>query len=769
MDLYMRLRSCLFLLGTVSVFQFSVLPPLVYVIPVLTLLFILNGIGIFNYALWFVIGFIWALVSSTWIISKSLDPEIEGVDVHVSGYVDSLPTEFDRYIRFNFDIVELTDANGLSRQNPGKVRLYWYSPYAEIKPGEHLNLVVRLKSPHGFVNPGSFDYEAWLFKEKIRATGYVRKINITEKNNSLRFSIHYFRFQMRDRLNRITKEHRNSSNLALALILGDRSKITKRDSEVLAITGTNHLLAISGLHIGLMAGFAFFIVRWLWPLTWRFAHLFQAQNVASVCSIIAALVYALLAGFTIPTQRALIMLSVMLLYVLTNRKISKTNLLAISLIIVICIDPLAVLSHGFWLSFLAVSIIMFSVNINITRTVYYKARNWFRVQLFLYISLIPVLALMFNQIPVLSIFANLIAIPWVTMITMPLLLLSAILIFINASIASWLYIAGLYSLNIIWYYLEYLASFDTFSYVLATPSVWILFTALFGLIILLLPLSFPGRFIASVWLLPLIFPLNNAPDSGDFDVNVLDVGQGLSIIVRTQNHILLYDTGPGSSAGNNAGLSVVIPYLKHLGYKQIDKIVQSHGDNDHIGGLVDILSRIEVVSIISSVPEKINYIASKFCLTGQTWNWDNVSFEILHPDKPESFSGNNASCVLKVGIGKDSILLTGDIEAEAEYSLLAKKVNNLQASVLIVPHHGSLTSSSASFIRAVSAKDVIISSGYLNRFRLPNQDIIDKYRSSGANIFNTATDGAIIVKYFKGEFSVVSEREVSSKFWNFKK
>jgi competence protein ComEC len=376
---------------------------------------------------------------------------------------------------------------------------------------------------------------------------------------------------------------------------------------------------------------------------------------------------------------------------------------------------------------------------------------------------------MFNQIPVLSIIANLVAIPWVTMITMPLLLLSAILLFINASMASALYIAGLYSLNIIWYYLEYLARFDIFRYVLPTPSVWILLIALFGLIILLLPLSFPGRFIASVWLLPLIFPLNNAPKFGDFNVNVLDVGQGLSIIIRTQNHILLYDTGPGSSSGNNAGLSVVLPYLNHLGYKHIDKIVLSHGDNDHIGGLTDILSRIEVFSIISSVPEKINNIASNYCLTGQVWRWDNVTFEILHPEKPASFSGNNASCVLKIGVGKDSILLTGDIEADAEYSLLAKNVNKLGASVLIAPHHGSLTSSSASFIRAVSAQDVIISSGYLNRFRLPNQDIINKYEASGANIFNTATDGAIIVKYINGDFSVMSEREVSSKFWNFKK
>jgi competence protein ComEC len=312
MDLYMRLRSCLFLLGTVSVFQFSVLPPLIYVIPILVLSIILNGIKIFNYALWFLVGFSWTLFFSTWISSKSLDPEVEGVDVHVSGYVASLPTEFDRYIRFNFDVIELTEPNSVTRKNPGKVRLYWYSPYAEIKPGDRLNLVVRLKLPHGFVNPGNFDYEAWLFKEKIRATGYVRKIIVTEEIHSRRFSIHYYRFLLRERLSRMTNEHRYSSNIALALILGDRSKLTRQDSEVLAETGTSHLLAISGLHIGLMAGFAFFIVRWIWPLTWRLAHLFQAQHVASACSIIAALVYALLAGFTVPTQRALIMLAVIL-------------------------------------------------------------------------------------------------------------------------------------------------------------------------------------------------------------------------------------------------------------------------------------------------------------------------------------------------------------------------------------------------------------------------------------------------------------------------
>ena len=731
--------------------------------------FILLGIfTFFRYVLWFVAGLIWALSYSLLVQSRSFDAELEGRDVFVSGYVISLPYSTDRYTQFNFKISEIRDEYGKTRNNPGLIRLYWYKPYPVLKPGKHLSLLIRAKRPHGLMNPGGYDYEAWLFRAGVRATGYVRSSEDSPESVRKRITIHNFRYYIAQQLDEIAAGHSSRFKLIYALILGDRSRLEVEQREILSTTGTSHLLAISGLHIGLVASFAFFLSRWIWPIWTRGVTRLPAQYFASLFSLLIALFYALLAGFTIPTQRALIMLTLVLLNVLRSRKVSKSMLFTQALFIVLLFDPLAVLAPGFWLSFLAMAIIMFALNVELIRDKFSKIRQWFRVQIYIYIGLVPVLVLIFNHIPIISLMANFIAIPWVSLITMPLLLSATLMMSISIEIASLLILAGMTSLNLLWSFLEFLSGWDFLLQSIPEPGLLTILTAVFGIILLLMPKALPCKVLAILWVLPLLFPKINGPDYGDYDVNVLDVGQGLSIVVRTQNRLLLYDTGPGSLSGFNAGSSVIIPYLKYSGHRKIDMIVQSHGDNDHIGGLNEIIKRIPVKSILTSIPQQSGFISAKYCQAGQSWNWNGVKFEILHPDDSVSFKGNNASCVLKIGHGLGAVLLTGDIEKRAESHLLKKTPANLRATVLIAPHHGSNTSSGSGFIRAVSPETVVFSSGYLNRYKLPNQDIIKRYSSSGAKLFNTATDGAISIRFRDGDLSVLSERAISSKFWNFK-
>ncbi len=284
--------------------------------------------------------------------------------------------------------------------------------------------------------------------------------------------------------------------------------------------------------------------------------------------------------------------------------------------------------------------------------------------------------------------------------------------------------------------------------------------------VMLVPQPFKYRTLAGIGLLPLLFPSQSAPMPGEFELTILDVGQGLSVVVRTHRRLLLYDTGPGNNSGYDTGRSIVIPYLRHSGYKAIDMIVQSHGDNDHIGGLNSILEEIHVDEVLSSVPDQISHKNTRYCQQGQLWIWDGIRFEILHPEFNHEFEGNNASCVLKIGNQSVSVLLTGDIERHAELSLITENQDNLEVPVLVAPHHGSTTSSSPAFIRSVSAKHVVFSSGYLNRFRLPNQDIIMRYEQNGATIFNTARDGAISIKSTQGNYVITTERQRTSRFWN---
>ena len=762
----MRVASCLFLLGTVLLFQLNNLPRLDFFLIILVPLLCLSEFRLCRYLLYLVSGFTWSLYISQNVMQKAIDPDLEGIDVMVSGYVSSLPMNLDLYTRFNLDVEALMDMNGIRSNNPGKIRLYWYKPHPQIIPGQYLNLTVRLKQPHGFKNPGGFDYEAWLFQEKIRATGYIRKLNHDAAAQPARFNIHTLRYHLRNRLEFVFPGQVELYGLVPALILGDRSRITAKQQEMLIQTGTGHLLAISGMHIGLIAGFVFLVSRWLWPLTRPHNHFLPAQHVAAIASIIAAFTYAAISGFGVPAQRAVLMLFVFLLVRLLQLRINSVDALAFAMIVVLIWNPMSVISAGFWLSFSAVALILYVLQSYMLKRNTSGFRFWFILQFWICLGLSPVTAIWFNQVSLWSVTANMIAIPLISLITMPLLLAGMLSSFLLGALSEFLLHTAVISLDYLWKLLEILKNSGYIYHPVASPSWLILSMALMAVLVILLPQALRYRILAGFGFLPLFFPSVDVPEVGDFEMTVLDVGQGLSVVVKTHNHLLLFDTGPGNRQAYDAGSSIVIPFLRHSGFKTIDMIVQSHGDNDHIGGLASILEQINVDEVVTSVPESISHPVTRPCHKGEYWNWDGIRFEFLHPVSGQNFKGNNASCVLKLGNDDLSVLLTGDIERQAELSLLAENTGNLQSSVLLAPHHGSRTSSNPAFVRAVSASHVIFSSGYLNRFRLPNQDIISRYERLGAEFFNTASDGAVTIKSTQGRFTITTERQRASRIWS---
>jgi len=760
----MRTGSILFLLGIALLLQFPCLPPAKSV-----LLLPVAGILLFKYPrlrwpAWFLCGFLWALFRADLILSENLDKQLEGMPLITEGRVVSLPVNRGTLVRFDFKIDSMTDAKGRNYAAPGKIRLNWYRDYPQLEPGDHWRLTVKLKRPYGFMNPGGFDYEGFLFQEGIGATGYVLNRGVNTRlsvNNG--FNINRIRFRLRNNLETLL-QGKPVGPLIAALVTGDRSAITPSQWRILNRTGTNHLLAISGLHIGLVAGFVFLITRWLWPLTGGLWFTISGLRIAAACSFIGALVYAALAGFSIPTQRALIMLGIILLLGISGRNTRSSNIISLALLLILIIDPFSLLSTGFWLSFTAIVAILYGMT---CRTGYGGFWwRWGRVQWFIAVGLLPLLVMSYQQVPLLGIAANFIAVPWVSMVTVPLVLSGVCVTWLHEGLGTAILILGADSLELLWGFLKLISEIEPGVVQLSSPSLAGVIAAMFGAFILLMPRGLPGRLLGIVWMLPALIPLHTDSNVQQFRFILLDVGQGLAAVVHTRHHTLLFDTGPRYSDRFDAGQDVILPYLNSKGINRIDRVIASHGDNDHIGGLPQLLANIQISDLYSSVPEKIRNFRTARCRTGDHWEWDGVTFTMLSPESASDLSGNNLSCVLQVAAGRHSLLLTGDIERRAEQNIVSLHPNTLKSEVLVAPHHGSNTSSSPEFIQAVQPRYVLFPVGYRNRFNFPKQDIIDRYKAVGAIPLDTASSGAIEILFEEKGLKITQYRQRMRRFWN---
>ncbi|HET8808003.1 MAG TPA: DNA internalization-related competence protein ComEC/Rec2 [Methylophaga sp.] len=742
-----------FLLGCVTILQLGALPDW----PIWLVLVLLSVITLRWRLFWltaFFLGMFWTGGHSALNLNDRLPPSLTGEDFTLRGQIVGLPQKQDRRLRF------LLQTQEGDIRLPEKIRLNWYYPPADLpQAGEQWQLTVRLKPPYGMVNPGSFDYEGWLFQQDIGATGYVRKaVNNQRQAAANMTSLSHWRQILQNRLQKLAVDSPQRA-LIEGLTIGVRSNMTPLQWQVLRDTGTSHLLAISGLHIGLAATLGFFLGRWLWCLYSPFCLHLPAQQFGAVIAIISALGYALIAGMSIPSQRALIMVTVAMGAILLRRKVLSYQVLAVSLWAVLLWNPTAVLSAGFWLSFAAVAVILY-VSQN-RRPV--SKWHWTRIHIWIAIGLTPLLLVFFNSTSLISPLANLLAVPLVSLLVVPILLLAMLVMLFSETLSRLLLQLADWLLAILWYFLSWLAELPLALWETASLPISIIVLSLLSFIWLMAPRGWPARWLSLFLLLPLIFYQPARPDKGSVWLTILDVGQGLAVVAETTNKTLVFDTGP-KFGDFNTGDAVVLPFLQHRGVKELDMLVISHGDNDHIGGAEAILKSLPVIATRTSVAEQLP--DAKVCVAGQGWRWDEVKFEFLHPSVHTIGSANERSCVLKISSRYGSILLTGDIEKQAEASLVKNNKKSLAADIMLVAHHGSRSSSSAAFIDAVSPQIAVIASGFNNRYQFPANEVVQRFRERRIPLINTAYSGAVIFQLDStAPITAVRWRQQDRKLW----
>jgi competence protein ComEC len=716
--------------------------------------------------------------------------------------------------RFNFKVYQMND-HQLAR--PIIVRLSWKKAKPVIAQGNILALRVKLKPAHGLANIGSFNYLTWLKSKHIVATGYVvnqrikknnteakkQASNLVKHNKPVHINIS-IRQQLFNQYKRLMPLHQLAPIL-LALAFGERSSLKPEHWHVLQATGTSHLIAISGLHVGLLAGAVFMLVMFIMRYLPFSNADWQAYNViylAIFASLAFALAYAYLAGFSLPTQRALLMLMIFWCTRLLAIKFSNPRMVLVTVFIVILISPFSLLTISFWLSFYAVIIIFlslwrFSAWLNSGGIIVRFIKALTIIQLSLTLMLLPITAIAFKQISTVSLAANIIAVPWMSMVTIPTALLSVLFTSVNESIAQWLMFFSLESLSWLWQYLLWLSDLSYASISLTKNQQWLGIIA--GSVIFLL-IYFPVKTLSeqlikcfnwtisiSVTLLCLlpIYGLNkptinssdeqiNLPVDNRWQIVFFDVGQGLSVLIKRHERVVLYDTGAYYDSGFNMSEAVILPYLQYLGIDKIDKVIISHSDNDHAGGLEVLTNNIDIDEIISN-DSTITARPVTPCVQGKTFIWQGLIFEMLSPtiqavnthhnvndtvsknvssnannntkskSTPLKRSKNDNSCVIKVSdTHETSLLLSGDISSKIEQQLLIQ-FPKLSANILQVPHHGSKTSSSEAFLKQLSPEIAVVSAGYLNRWRMPTVEVQQRYVDNHIQLLNNAQLGQIIL------------------------
>lgn len=712
------------------------------------------------------LGAAWAIQYPASLLHQTVPPEIENKTITVVGRVVDLPQHRHHSVRILFETSKAV-YNGTPVSVPNLLSLSLYQKYGDKygdriwdpKVGSDWKLQVRLKNPHGFRNPGGFNYEAYLFAHHIRATGYiVPKSSRRYIGESNRPGFNLLRQRIGRKLESVL---RGSSQLGIlcALAIGDKQGLTASQWQTLRDTGTSHLLAISGLHLSLVSGLVFLLARSAWGNFSYGIRRMPAQKFAVFPALVSAFIYSGLAGFSIPTQRALVMLTALYLPVLLSRRPLRLQALALAMIAVLVYDPLSVLSPGFWLSFSAVGIIYYIVT-RCSGTGY--LRQGLRVQAGLSIGLVPLSLLFFQSASLVSPVANLLAIPIYGFVVVPLTLTALVSFAIFPDfIGSGLLHAAAWISNVGWNWVEWLGTLSAAAFHSAAPSTLIVLVAMGGMALMAMPKGTPLRYFGVILCLPVFWTIA-PPPIGEFRATLLDVGQGLSLVVRTYQHTLVFDTGARFSDRLNAGEAVVVPFLRQRGVSRIDTLIVSHDDNDHIGGLASLKAAMVVGRLISNVPQAQ---PTEACTRGRAWEWDKVRFEILHPGRGASGSNNNDSCVLMVRSLRSSLLVPGDIEKPAEMELAREYGNRLRARYLVAPHHGSRTSSGQDFLDLIRPDWILVPAGHLNRYRHPSPRVTHRYEKAGIRWLVSGEQGAIMVDTSIADPDPQGYRKNHSRYW----
>ena len=770
----MRLFALFFLFGTLIIQQYQILPSPIWIGLFLSISILLtlycskrSFFSIFISATALLAGLLISTLSAQTQLDKRISKKWEGQDIILQGKVQGIPNIKEDGTRFRLKITNAFLKTDSEKQIDlkGIVRLGWFRQSEKINADETWQLLVRMKRPSGFMNPGGFDYEKWLFTERISATGYIR--DKTDLNKRLSESPWWSTDHLRQTIHHNIQqgvEDKSSAAIISALVVAVRTKFDDEQWEQLQQTGTSHLVAISGLHIAVVAGFAFLPIMLIWGLFPSLNERIPLTVAGAVSGVVFATAYAVLAGLTLPTQRALLMVVIALLGLLVRRHYQPSTILAVVLVAVLLLDPLAGMTVSFWLSFLAVAIILITLNRQIEKPV----MRLIKLQIILSLGMLPLTLLFFGSASLLSPIANLVAIPWVSLVIVPLSLIALVLMPISTVVSNALF--SISSLAIKWMFAGFelitQSSLSKITFV-EIPDVY-LFIAFLGFLFLLLPKGFPARWLGLVALLPALLFTPEKPQQGEFTYTLLDAGQGMASVLQTENHTLIYDVGTRYSDTYDIGKLVVVPFLQSKGINLVERMILSHKDIDHWGGAEAVLKDIEVKKIISSHGAILENKIIRACTKGDAWEWDGVRFEFLSPPKEYTQKDNDRSCVLRVSNDNHSILITGDIEKKTEKLLVREAIEKLPADVITVPHHGSKTSSTRVFLDAISPELALIPAGYRNRFGHPKEKVLKRYEEMGISVLDTINSGAITIKFPRGKekYQTSSNREKNRSFWS---
>ncbi len=689
----------------------------------------------------FLLGLSWACISAQWALDDRLPPALDGQTRWLEGRVIGLPQQTGTGVRF-----DLADSRSRNARLPKRIRVSWHGG-PEVRSGERWRLAVTLKRPSGLLNFHGFDQEAWLLAQRIGATGSVKD------GERLSPARHAWRDTVRQRLIAVDAQGREAG--LAALVLGDGSGLAAEDWQVLQDTGTVHLLVISGQHIGLLAGLVYGLVALLarygfWPRMWPWLPWACGLAFAS------ALGYGLLAGFGVPVQRACVMVGLVLLWRLRFRHLGFWWPLLLALNGVLILEPLASLQPGFWLSFTAVAVLILAFSGRLGPWGVWQA--WTRPQWLIAIGLLPVLLVLGLPISVSAPLANLVAVPWISLVVLPLALLGTAMLPLPYLGEGLLWLAG-GALDALFLGLAWLAG-QVPAWIPADVPLGYWLISLMGAVLLLLPKGVPFRLLGWPMLLLAVFPPREPVPHGRVEVVQLDVGQGQSLILRTRHHTLLYDAGLRSGTVD-LGARVVLPSLKKLGVESLDMMLLSHADADHAGGAAAVARGVPIKRVVGGETEGLPaFLGAQPCISGEQWEWDGVSFELWQ--WPEAINGNPKSCVLQVQANGERLLLTGDIDRAAERAFLdsplAVRTDWLQA-----PHHGSRSSSSWPFLRRLAPTSVLISRGRGNAFGHPHPQVVERYQALGSQLYDSAEHGAVRLQL--GAFLPPIVARSQRRFW----
>lgn len=740
----------------------------------------------------FAIGFYYAAWQGERRLSVELPSGWQGKDIDVTGVIAGLPHISDRGLRFRFDVEKTLTPDVTVPQH---IYLSTYSDpkYPPLLPhaGERWQLTIRLKQVHGGSNPNTFDFELWALENGVRATGYVNNRGQNIRRNKLAdgYRIEALREAVRNKFS-ATLGNAPFAGVLTALAIGDQGSIPQSQWQVFTRTGVNHLMSISGLHITMLSGQGFALVYWLWRRSSALTLRLPARKVAAVAALLVAYGYALLSGYGVPAQRTVYMVAAVACALWLNRSFSLSQILCIALLGVLLADPWAVLSPGFWLSFGAVALIFFvtahrigysndlrdqsfalhpvATPPDLPNRILRILREYAIIQWAVSIGLIPIMLALFGQISLVAPLANVFAIPLVSMVVVPLALLGAVL--------PWeapLWMAHI-AMDMTMMPLQYLSELPQAVWIQHAPPGWSIVFGMLGVLWLLLPRGFPARWLGILLMLPMFLNTPKPPATESLRMIIFDVGQGLSVAVQTRSHALLYDTGPDFSGESDSGKNIIVPALRARGIAKLDGLILSHDDIDHTGGTASVLQAMPVGWVATSQPlaalqtVSIAGVTGRRCRDGDSWNWDGVQFEMLHPAM-DSFStrlhDNDTSCVLRISTGNQHILLAGDIEKRGEQRLQREHADELSASLLVVPHHGSSSSSHIDFVAAVLPDYAVFTSGYRNRFGHPKQEVLQRYADSGAALLRSDRDGAILIDMDRLGLKLDTYRRNHRRYW----